>query len=220
MSEKAKGFFLQDRDVRIMKLIYKFKFLLGRQIRMLAGFAGESTCDARLSKLIKNEYLNRKKILYGVPSLYYLGRRAKEIPEVKYYQFKVSPSELHHDIAVIDTAIYMCEKYKVNPENIVTETQLHSYEGFGVRSHQPDLVIKTAEGKSVCIEVEFSPKNKVRFQKNLSDNFKKYDVQVWVVPEEEYTVIRRIQEAGYPEVYILSWEVVKHATNKSRRSGK
>ena len=52
---------LEDRDLLILSLVHKFKFCLGRHIKILAGFSGARASDRRLRLLVGSGYLGRKK---------------------------------------------------------------------------------------------------------------------------------------------------------------
>jgi len=62
-----------------------------------------------------------------------------------------------------------------------TEIELHRQDGFSKRKHRPDFIFTKGE-KTVCVEVELTLKSTDRFEKNIRDNFLKYDSQVWIVP--------------------------------------
>jgi len=66
-----------DRDMEIVRLVYRFKFALGRHVGALAGFAGSRACDRRLKALVDAGYLNRKKYLYGIPYLYTVSHKGR-----------------------------------------------------------------------------------------------------------------------------------------------
>lgn len=205
----SKGFIMTDRDIEILKNVSKYKFLLGRQIQTIGNFTSERACNKRLKKLIDNGFLQRKRVLYGLPALYYLTIKAKIVPEVRYYKYSLNPAEINHDIAVVDTMIYFCRHLGLAPSDFISESQLHSLDGFSNKKHRPDLVF-TKEDKKCCIEVEFSEKAKARFKNNISDNFHNFDVQYWVVPKEAHKVKEMIKIENFPTSHILEWEVIKN----------
>ena len=49
--------------------------------------------------------------------------------------------QIAHDIAVLDVAVYLHRVKCIAFEQMTTEKQLHSLDGFGVRRHRPDFVI-------------------------------------------------------------------------------
>lgn len=168
---------LIDRDYQIFKEIERWRFCLGRHIKVLAGFSCQRSCDRRLSVLIEAGFIIREKVIYGMPSLYRLTYKAKMLIGANKRQDKVRLDNIAHDIAVIDTAIYIHYKFAID---IVTEKQLHSRDGFSYRKHHPDFIF-TKDGKTYCVEVELSMKSQDKLYRNLKSNFILYDYQVWVI---------------------------------------
>ena len=201
---------LVDRDYRIFKEIERWRVVLGRHIAELAGFTGLRACDQRLSKLIKAGYIERKKILYGVPSIYSLTNKAKILASLPARAEKIRVEQIPHDIAVLDTAIYFCKVKSVSYGDMTTEKQLHSMDGFGVRKHRPDFIIKR-DGKSYCVEVELSLKAKTRLEGIIQDNFMKYDFQIWVVPDKACKIyqILKDNQSQYTNIHILELQEVQ-----------
>jgi len=157
---------------------------LGRQIKVLCGFTASYPCDRRLRQLIEAGYLSRKKYVYGIPGFYMVTRKAESVVPIRYYEHKIRLDNILHDIAVIDTAIYLMKIWDIGLGDIVTEKELHSKDGYGRRSHQPDFVVKLA-GKEIAIEVELTTKSRERFMKNIEDNFMRFETQFWVVSNEK-----------------------------------
>ena len=111
-------------------------------------------------------------------------RKAESVVPIRYYEHKIRLDNILHDIAVIDTAIYLMKIWDIGLGDIVTEKELHSKDGYGRRSHQPDFVVKLA-GKEIAIEVELTTKSRERFMKNIEDNFMRFETQFWVVSNEK-----------------------------------
>ena len=201
---------LVDRDYEIFREIERWRVALGRHIAELAGFTGLRACDQRLSKLLKAEYIERKKILYGVPSIYSVTNKAKILQSLPARSEKIRVEQIPHDIAVLDTAIYFHKEKSVPFEDMKTEKQLHSVDGFGVRKHRPDFIIKR-NGKSYCIEVELSLKAKSRLEAIIQDNFMAYDYQIWVVPDKECKIyqILKDNQSQLSNIHILDLQEVK-----------
>ena len=102
---------------------------------------------------------------------------ATEIKLLGKYNRKIRIEQLVHDIAVLDTAIFFNKRYGIDLETVKTEIELHRQDGFGVRKHRPDFVF-TKDDKSICVEVELTLKARDRFERNMKDNFLKYDLQI------------------------------------------
>ena len=201
---------LVERDYQIFKEIDRWRVVLGRQIAKLAGFTGLRACDQRLSKLISAGYIERKKILYGIPSIYSLTNKAKILASLPARSEKIRVEQIPHDIAVLDTAIYFHKVKDVAYGDMITEKQLHSTDGFGVRKHRPDFVI-TRNEKSICVEVELSLKAKARLEGIIQDNFMQYNHQIWVVPDKACKIyqILKDNQAQYTSIHILELQEVQ-----------
>lgn len=194
----------------IMKEVDRWRVITGRQICSIAGFTGQRACDRRLHKLIEANYLQRQKILYGVPSLYSLAPLGKTLLGIPNRKEKFRVEQIAHDIAVVDTAIFFHEKYRVPYAKITTEKQLHRQDGFSHRKHRPDFVV-TQKSKDFCVEIELSMKAKERFKQNVIDNFNNYYGQIWVVPDLQtniYTFLADMKNS-YPNIKIIPIAEVK-----------
>jgi len=200
---------LVERDYLIMREIDRWRFCLSRHIRFLGGFSGQRATDRRLKLLIESGYINRKKIIYGVPYLYYVTYKGKVLNHFPTKQDKIRLEQINHDIAVLDTAIYFLLKENIPLIDITTEKELHSLDGFSIRKHRPDFIF-TRDNKKYCVEVELNRKSKERFEKNLQDNFIAYDYQKWVVPHTQIKIIQFLKdnENKYPIINILHLEEV------------
>ena len=208
---------LVERDFKILRLLYDWEFCLGRQIRELAGFSGQRATDRRLKKLRDEQLIDRKRVLYGVPSLYTVTNTGKKLigADVK-HDTKIRIDLINHNINVIDTAIYILDKYKISYESMTTEKTLHKADGFGKRRHRPDFIFFHSD-KVYCVEVELTLKAKSRMKANLKDNYLEYDYQLWVVPNHQGKILEILRECKdlYPNIYTVPLEeVIKHVHNE------
>lgn len=201
---------LVERDYRVLREIDRWRVITGRQIAKLAGFSSEQTGDRRLKKLLVAGYMERQKILYGVPYLYFLTPKGKALIGAPQYKEKIRVDQIRHDLAVVNTAIYFHEKLNIPYENILSEKELHRIDGFSNRKHRPDLVF-TDGSKNICAEVELSLKAKERLKKNIKDNFMNYDLQIWVVPSLQHKIAAILQEekAAYTDIEILELKEIE-----------
>lgn len=208
---------LVDRDYKILRDIERFRFCLSRHIKLLAGFEGQRACDRRLKILIEAGYIDRKKVIYGVPSVYFLTYKGKMLIGANKRQDKIRIEKIPHDIAVVETAIYFMKKYNINSDEIITEKELNSKSGFGERKHCPDFVIERND-KKYCIEVELSLKAKDRFEKIVEDNYLAYNTQFWIVAKSGLKIQKRLQDLSkkYSNIKIIELEGVQEfvRTNK------
>jgi hypothetical protein len=201
---------LVERDIRLFREVGRWRVVLGRHITALAGFEGQRACQRRLKKLIEAGFLERKKVLYGVPGIYSLTHKAKLLASLPERPESVRVEQIPHDIAVLDTAIFLHRTKSIAFKDMVTEKQLHQQDGFGTRKHRPDFVF-TANGKTYCIEVELSLKAKSRLEKNILDNFMAYDFQIWIVPDTQCKIhqILKDNQEKYPNIRLLEVQEVQ-----------
>ena len=199
---------LVERDYRVFGELYRWRFLLGRQVRFLAGFSSSRTTDRRLKILRENGYIDRQKLLYGVSSLYTLSHKGRAFTGVNTKAEKIRLEQIFHNISVVDSVIYFYKQDIASLEQIVSEKQLHSMSGFSNRKHMPDFLIRADEVR--CVEVELTLKAKSRLQKNIEDNFSEYDEQIWIVPQSELAIREVLKDSMtlYPNIAILDLEEV------------
>jgi len=198
---------LTERDYDILRLIYKFKFCLGRHIKVLAGFSGLRTTDRRLKALIDAGYLSRKKYMYGVAYLYTLTHKGRILLGVSKREDKIRIDRITHDIYVLETVIFYTQKYGVALSDIESEKELHMKDGFGGRKHHPDFVIR-AEGKNIAVELELNPKTKNRMEKNIRDNYMNYEKQIWITDDKKVLSLLQGFMNEYSNIEILQLEKV------------
>ena len=202
---------LVERDYIVFSEIERWRVCQSRHLKCLAGFPSQRTCDRRLKKLLEAGYISRKKILYGIPYLYFLGKKACLIVNTPTNRVsKIRIEQIKHDIDVLDTAIYFHSKHNISYTDMTTEKQLHSADGFSNRHHRPDFIFLQNDS-TICVEIELSLKSRTRFENNISENFKNYDFQAWIVSQNT-PKIRKIlleNQSLYPNIKIFSLEEVK-----------
>lgn len=187
---------LNERDIKIIKEIQRWRFLLSRQIKVLGGFKGQRACDRRIKKLIEAGYIERKYIIHGIPRLYFITSKAVKLLDLDYRTANIRIEQITHDITVIDTAIFLITKEKVDSASIITERDLKHKAGFGNCSkHFPDFVY-TKDNKSFCVEIELSEKKLTTLERNIKNNYKSFDVQRWFIPESRPKVLANIKTVG------------------------
>ena len=199
---------LTDRDELLLRLVHRFKFCLGRHIRVLAGFSGQRATDRRLRALVDAGYLGRKKYLYGVPYLYTLTHKGRILLGVNKREDKIRLERVTHDIYVLDVVIYFVEKYNILINDIESEKELHIKDGFGGRKHQPDFAFASQE-RTYAIEIELNA-NKIneRLEKNIRDNYMNYDKQIWITNNNKTFAIIKGFTSEYSNIEIIKLEEV------------
>lgn len=195
---------ITERDKLIIYTIAKFRFLQGRHIKLLCNFCGQRATDRRLRKLIENNFVERKKILYGIAGIYTITEKARKQFHVDLSNSKIRVEQIQHDINVVDTAIYFMKKCSLTLNDIKTEKELQHTRGFGTRVHQPDFVF-TKDNEKICVEIEMSLKAKKRLEQILTNNFLNYDVQYWIIPDEQQKIIEFVANSvnQFPNIEIV-----------------
>lgn len=204
------GFRLVERDYIIFQEVARWRVITGKQICILAGFSGQRACDRRLKKLIEAGFLTRQRIIYGIPSIYSLTYQAKALIGAPVRVEKIRLEQISHDITVLNTAIYFNKVKGIPFTDMKTEKQLHSIDGFSNRKHRPDFIY-IEDGKTTCVEVELSLKNKERLEKNIKQDFVNYDFSFWVVPDIECKIAQIVvkNRIAYPTMEILNLREIK-----------
>jgi hypothetical protein len=199
-----------ERDYAIMREVERWRYCLSRHIKILGGFDGQRTCDRRMKILIEAGYIDRRKILYGVPSIYYLPYKGKMLIGANKRQDKIRVEKIPHDILVVDTAIYFMLKHGIKTDEIMTEKQINSKSGFGERKHSPDFIMER-EGKKHCVEVELTQKAKGRFEKIVEENYIEYETQIWIVSKTSIKIKQMLGKLSekYGNIKIITLEGVQ-----------
>jgi hypothetical protein len=210
---------LVERDYAIMREVERFRFVLSRQIKLLAGFEGQRACDRRTKLLIEGGYIDRQKVLYGVPSVYYLTHKGKMLIGASKRQDKIQVEKIPHDIAVADTAIYFISNYGILPEEIQTEKETNSKTGFTKRKHNPDFIFEK-EGEKNCVEVELSIKAKDRFEKIVETNYLEYKTQYWIVAKSGLKIKNNLENllVKYPNIKTIILEEVQEFVRENNKN--
>jgi hypothetical protein len=176
---------------------------------VLCGFTGTRNTDRRLKILCDNGYLKKQKLLYGIPSLYTLTHQAKVLLNVSRKAVNISLARLSHHIAVLDTVVYLVQGNYIKLDEIQTEREMFSADGFGKVKHRPDF-IHIKNDIIDAYEIELTLKAKDRFHKNVRENYKNYHRQVWIVPEKETEIFRLLSywQTSYNNIDIVCYEVI------------
>jgi hypothetical protein len=206
-----KNIVMTQRDTKILLESIRWKLLLARQIKYIGGFRSDNALYRRLRILIDARYLKRLYVIYGVPAIYITTSRGKKMAGLDTMLSpvsNVSPVYIKHDICVVDAAIYLTQLLNVSFSEMQTEREIRKKQGYGLPEHVPDIVIPT---QGICVEVELTQKNYERLKKIMSDEYRKYDRVIYVVPNASGQLYRKIKNIAnnYPAVEIIELEVIE-----------
>lgn len=206
---------LTERDYLILNEINRWRYCQGKHVKIICGFSGQRATDRRLSILMKEGLLERERPLFSFAGVYTLTHKGKKLIGVNKRPEKIRIDRIPHDIAVLDTVCLFIEKGITSSENIKSEKELYSIDGFGNREHHPDFIFSKCEkdsNKNIAVEIELTAKEKTRFEKNVKSNYLNYDRQIWIVPKEQHRINKLLQEfkKTYDTIEIVFLELISN----------
>jgi len=160
-----------------------------------------------LKLLVEAGYLTRQKYLYGIPYIYTLSHKGRILLGVNKREDRIRVDRITHDIYILEAIIYYVLKHDVSLADIESEKELHIKDGFGIRKHQPDFVVSSADER-IAVEVELNPKPKDRMEENIRENYMKYDKQVWITNNSKVKSLLQVFIGEYSNVEALALEEV------------
>lgn len=198
---------LVSRDLRILWEVERWRFSLARQIMAFTDFQSKSALYRRLKLLVDNGYLKKKRYIYGIPALYNitpLGYKALAQP-VK--NITVSLGTIEHELAVIDTYLFLKDKYHLNYNDFKSERQLRIE--YAKAKHYPDIVFSLKDNL-YCVEIEFSLKNATLLERNIKENYLNYEKQLWIIKKEHTRLFKLLDKfkTEYPNIEIILCEEI------------
>lgn len=198
---------LVSRDLRILWEVERWRFSLARQIMAFTNFQSKSALYRRLKLLVDYGYLKRKRYIYGLPALYNITPKGYKALAMPVKNVNVSVGVIEHELAVIDTYLYLKEKYHLNYDDFKSERQLRLE--YTKSKHYPDIVF-TIDDKMYCVEIEFTLKNATLLERNIKENYVNYDNQIWVIKKEHTRLHKLFEkfEMEYPNIEIILWEEI------------
>lgn len=194
---------LTGRDYTVLQEIGRWRWLLSRHVKGIADFPSQRTTDRRLHALIEAGYVDKKKILYGIPSLYLLTHKGRILIGYSKKPDKIRIEQIPHDILVLDTLLYVKPLFNLSMNDIKSEKELHRLDGFGNRKHYPDFIFQYGD-KKIAVEIEISSKAKERLRKNVETNYLNYDYQFWIIKKGNQALVDTLQKFNdhYPNIKI------------------
>lgn len=175
---------IQYRDRLILYILAAFGLARIWDITILAGFNNYKYVSQKLKflhnlKLIESDYLNREKVFFLTARGY--REIGKDNPA-----YKFNFSSLHDaDVTRIVSWLYLTEG--ISYADVLSDRQM-KFLLKGKNIHRADIVL----GK-IAYEYEKSPKQNSKLKNNIVEN-KKYEKQVWIVPDEKAFIANRIKK--------------------------
>ena len=177
---------LNERDLFSLFLLNKFRVLDAKSLAILGGFPSESYCSTRLQKLARYGYIKREKAATTLPLIHYLTTKGNDEVSDRRTKHKPTLTTLEKELAVGQVASFLCLKKGIQPKDVITDRELRQYERqlYDVRAmeHKGNLLfVESQSGDKVVVEVELTFKGRDRTVKNIQNNRKHSDRQLWFI---------------------------------------
>ena len=199
---------LNERDLFSSFLLNKFRVLDAKSLAILGGFPSESYCSTRLQKLARYGYIKREKAATTLPLIHYLTTKGNDEVSDRRTKHKPTLTTLEKELAVGQVASFLCLKKGIQPKDVITDRELRQYERqlYDVRAmeHKGNLLfVESQSGDKVVVEVELTFKGRDRTVKNIQNNRKHSDRQLWFIKKSMRGLRNLLLEEGINEADIF-----------------
>ena len=199
---------LNERDLFSLFLLNKFRVLDAKSLAILGGFPSESYCSTRLQKLARYGYIKREKAATTLPLIHYLTTKGNDEVSDRRTKHKPTLTTLEKELAVGQVASFLCLKKGIQPKDVITDRELRQYERqlYDVRAmeHKGNLLfVESQSGDKVVVEVELTFKGRNRTVKNIQNNRKYSDRQLWFIKKSMRGLRNLLLEEGINEADIF-----------------
>lgn len=199
---------LNERDLFSLFLLNKFRVLDAKSLAILGGFPSESYCSTRLQKLARYGYIKREKAVTTLPLIHYLTTKGNDEVSDRRTKHKPTLTTLEKELAVGQVASFLCLKKGIQPKDVITDRELRQYERqlYDVRAmeHKGNLLfVESQSGDKVVVEVELTFKGRDRTVKNIQNNRKHSDRQLWFIKKSMRGLRNLLLEEGINEADIF-----------------
>lgn len=191
-----KQIILNDRDMRLMRFINKYRVASIKSASLVCEFNSIQYTGRRMKKLVEYDYIAQQMMYYRYPPFYKLTTKGQREIGIVGRAYKPSYTTALHYIGVGDIAAFLAHKYGIDAiqemyidkdlrhnKEIVDKYQLET-------SHKPDIIFRH-DGKSYFVEYERSRKGKNKTMENILMNHLSGVNQIWVVGEIRFEDIKR-----------------------------
>jgi hypothetical protein len=176
---------LTEQDLELLRFLAEHRFVLPEHAAVLLDRAPD-TARARLSRLESADYARSESVFRGQPPMYLITSPGLRVLGSRLARPRTDMRTYRHDVGVAWLWLAARGGTFGPLQEIVGERRLRSQDGsrepgteplgvrlggFGPRGqerlHYPDLLLRTADGRRVALELELSGKERVRLEKIL-----------------------------------------------------
>jgi hypothetical protein len=208
------GYRLTERDGELLSFIAEHRLALPTHVAVLLG-TSTAASTTRLNKLVDAGYMRRHTAFPGEPRSYQITANGLAVIASSLPTPRVDLRAYEHDVGVAWLWLAARGGAFGAVQEIVGERRLRSTDGrrepdaeplgvrlggFGAhgreRLHYPDLVLRTADGRRLALELELTPKSRARLETILAGYGAdpRFEGVVYLV--ERSTVARSVQTAA------------------------
>ncbi len=171
---------LTDQDLELLGFLAEHRLALPDHAAKLLGVQPE-TAKARLSKLVDGGYVRREPLFRGKPPMYLIDKDGLDVVRSSLPVPRIDLRTYEHDVGTAWLWLAARAATFGPLREVLGERRLRSHDGarepgvepFGVRLggvgprgqerlHYPDLLLRTAEGRRIALELELSSKGPAR----------------------------------------------------------
>lgn len=205
---------LTAQDLELLGFLAEHRLALPEHAAQLLGVQAQ-TAKARLNKLVDGGYVRREPLFRARPPMYLIDKRGLEVIASSLPLPNLDIRAYQHDVGL--AWLWLAAKAGTfGPlREVIGERRLRSHDGarepgaeaFGVRLggvgprgheglHYPDLLLKTADGRRIALELELSSKGPARLETILAGYGADPRIDGVVYLVEHASVARTVQDTA------------------------
>ena len=208
---------LSEPDLELLRFLAEHRFVLPEHAAVLLDRA-PATAQARLARLEAAGCVRSEQVLRARPPMYLITRPGLRVVGSEFEPPRVDERAYEHDVGVAWLWLAARDGTFGPLAEIVAERRLRSHDGarrsdpdaaeplgvrlggFGPRGqerlHYPDLLLRTADGRRIALELELSPKGRARLETILTGYGADPRIDGVVYLVDKASVARSVTEAA------------------------
>jgi hypothetical protein len=206
---------ITERDRELLEFVANHRLVLASHVQALLGLS-LGAARSRLRKLTQADLLTRDQPFQGRPSHYQITRRGLAVVGSELPRPREDLRSYEHDIGIAWLWLAARRGALGSVRAVVSERELRSHDarpegradplavrlgGMGpagrARLHYPDLLLQSADGRRIAIELELTSKGQTRRERILSGYAadRRIDAVLYFV-EERSPIARRVRTSA------------------------